>query len=225
MRCWSNGLLDQWAVELMGCRTNGLSDQRAVGTLRCPPFYDTGVRHPSVIRSLSISRPGLSESAACIPKCLAEALQIWGTVHVGLHRVVRVGRVGVSLVPVFLEHKDQGPVSEKNLLSPLVFLIPPFHWPTILWRSWRLWRFSQKAWSTVEAPWNVRFCRSRQYTTLFARWYYDRGDFAALILRPLCVSIAFVSRFLYDQADQHALKVRPRRACCVRCTTGASYLR
>ena len=60
---------------------------------------------------------------------------------------------------------------------------------------------------------------------LFVRWYYACEHFAALILRPLCVSIAFVSRFLYDQADQHALKVRPKRACCVRCTTGVSSLR
>ncbi len=74
----------------------------------------------------------------------------------------------------------------------------------------------------VEAARNVRFCGSRQYTTLFARWYYAREDFAALILRPLCVSIAFDSRFLYDQADQHALKVRPRCACCVHCTTWVS---
>ncbi len=104
-------------------------------------------------------------------------------------------------------------------------LIPPFHWPTLLWRSWRLWHFSKKAWSAVEVPRNVRFCGSWQYTTLFVCWYYAREDFAALILRPLCVSIAFVSRFLYNQGDQHALKVQPRHACCVRCTTGASSLR
>ncbi len=36
-----------------------------------------------------------------------------------------------------------------------------------------------------------------------------REDFAALILRSLCVSIAFVSSFVYDQADQHELKVMP----------------
>ncbi len=102
-----------------------------------------------------------------------------------------------------------------------IHVVPPFHWMTLLWWSWRLWCFSKKAWSTVEAPRNVRFCGSRQYTTLFARQYYAREDFAARILCPLCIPMTFVSRFLYNQGNQHALKVRPRRACCVCCTPGA----
>ncbi len=57
--------------------------------------------------------------------------------------------------------------------------------------------FSKKAWSAIEAPQNVRFCGSRQHTTLFARWYYAREDFAALILRLLCVSIALYRRAFY----------------------------
>ncbi len=116
-------------------------------------------------------------------------------------------------------------INAKNIqLKTLFFLIPPFHWPTLIRWSWRPWGFSKKERSVAEVPRNVIFCGSWQCTTLFVRWYHTREDFAALILRPLCISIAFVSCFLYDQANQHGRKVWPRCACCVCCITGASWL-
>ncbi len=95
-------------------------------------------------------------------------------------------------------------------------VIPPFHWLMLLRRSWRLWRFSKKAWSAVEAPQNVTFCGSRQYTTLFARWYHAHEDFAVLILRTptlrfYCVCIA--------------LSIRSSRLTCAQSTTKACLLR
>ncbi len=105
------------------------------------------------------------------------------------------------------------------LSSSNLALIPPFHWPMLLWRSWHLGRFSKKAWCAVEAPRNVRFGVSRQWATLFACLYYVRSR------RFLCVNTTPTVHFYCVCITLSIRSSLISRSTCAQSTTKAYLLR